>query len=300
MLLIVKVSHSRIHCLDLCANLDGHLEVTFICVGELAQLMKLFVLGRLKKSKMLLGWSEFHISKTMLRKQTYFVGWSGKRELMAFNGLLTSWSLITTDGCELRGIHKQSARSDALVWFSHGELFLLSEGQLSTSKESICIVLSLCRYLNAILCFLVVKAMGIYDSHLNEHPGKLKPKSLPVPVNISTLFFADMEDAWELTSLQCKAYIENLPGAECSVGTVQQQLWNCQPRAVPALWVWGEDARNACTKYSDFMYVCMQVASTSLQQQQQGVYICLHIWFMGHHPLPDYRHWILGDKSYLW
>ena len=55
LLLIVKVSHSRIHCLDLCANLDGHLEVTFICVGELAQLMKLFVLGRLKKSKMLLG-----------------------------------------------------------------------------------------------------------------------------------------------------------------------------------------------------------------------------------------------------
>lgn len=81
----------------------------------------------------------------------------------------------------------------------------------------------------------VVKVMGIYHSHLNEHPGKLKPKSLPVPVNISTLFFADMEDAWELTSLQCKAYIENLPGAECSVGTVQQQLWNCQPRAVPAL-----------------------------------------------------------------
>lgn len=155
MLLIVKVSHSRIHCLDLCANLDGHLEVTFICVGKLAQLMKLFVLGRLKKSKMLLGWPEFHISKTMLRKQTYFVGWSGKRELMAFNGLLTSWSLITTDGCELRGIHKQSARSDALVWLSHGELSLLSEGQLSTSKESICIVLSLCRYLNAILCFLL-------------------------------------------------------------------------------------------------------------------------------------------------
>lgn len=35
---------------------------------------------------------------------------------------------------------------------------------------------------------LVVKVMGVYDRHWNKYSGKLKPKCLPVLVNISPLF----------------------------------------------------------------------------------------------------------------